>query len=97
MAGLENLPEDVKHLICAEVAAAEGQSLRQLWQVSRTWRAVAESFVYRDLEWGVILAEGDSSAKGDARRLVEDDVGKKYLQHARYDVQMPLHFSQTEI
>ena len=83
MAGLENLPEDVKRLICAEVAASESQSLRQLWQVSRTWHAVTEPFVYRGLEWAVNLFAEGSLAKRDARRLAEDDVGNKYLEHVR--------------
>ncbi|KAF2656479.1 hypothetical protein K491DRAFT_379976 [Lophiostoma macrostomum CBS 122681] len=83
MSSLESLPEDVKRLICDELAATESQSLRILWQVSRTWHAVAEPFVYRGLDWAVNLGDGPSP-KFDARRLVEDDVAKKYLEHARY-------------
>ncbi|KAF2468411.1 uncharacterized protein BDR25DRAFT_305060 [Lindgomyces ingoldianus] len=80
MANLESLPEDVKRLICVELDKC--QSVRPLWQVSKTWRAVAESFVYRGLAWAVTLK--DSSISDDAKRLFADDIVSKYLEHARY-------------
>lgn len=81
MATLQGLPEDVKRLICAELE--KRQSVRSLWQVSRAWRAVAESFVYRGLALAVRLREGLGD---DAKRLLEDDIASKYLEHARYSV-----------
>jgi len=81
MANMENLPEDVKRLIAGELDKCH--SVRSLWQVSRTWRAVAESFVYRGLVWTV--DPKSSSIIDDAKRLSsDDDPVNKFLEHARY-------------
>lgn len=77
MANLESLPEDVKRLIADELDKCH--SVRPLWQVSKAWSAVAESFVYRGLAWAV--NRKDSSIRGDAERLLSD--ASKFLEHAR--------------
>jgi hypothetical protein len=80
MATLQNLPEDVKRLVCAELEKV--QSVRPIWQTSKTWRAAAEAFVYRGLTLAVSSKE---FLVEDAQRLIEDEVARKYLEHARYD------------
>ena len=88
MATVQTLPEDIKHLICAELysehysvdSRRRGSSLRSLSQISRAWNAQAEPFLYRDLRW-FVASEEDSSR--DARLLVEDKIASKYLKYAR--------------
>lgn len=79
MATLESIPEDIKHLICAELD--DRASIRTLWCLSRSWRQVAEPYVYRAFVWTVLPTEGPGDT---ARHLKDDPQGGKYLRHARY-------------
>lgn len=80
MTNLESLPDDVKRLIAGELY--ECHSIRLLWQVSKAWHAVAESFVYRGLAWDVTSEH--LSVLDDAERLLSRDNHLcKFLEHAR--------------
>ena len=80
MTNSDSLPDDVKRLICAELIGT--QNLRSLWQVSSAWRAAAEPFVYRGLNWSIKF--GDASTDEDAGRLTGGGIEGKYLDFARY-------------
>ncbi|KAJ4296353.1 hypothetical protein N0V90_006398 [Kalmusia sp. IMI 367209] len=81
MATLQNLPEDAKRLICEALYHESIELVRSLWQVSKAWRAVAEPFVYRGLALVVVSKE---AIKEDAKKLMENEFARKYLEHARY-------------
>lgn len=83
MATLQTLPEDAKRMICIELYRENSDFVRPLWAVSKSWRAVAEAFVYRNL---VVRAVVDRNGvrRVHVDRITESDFIRKYMEHTRY-------------
>ncbi|RHZ54428.1 hypothetical protein CDV55_102524 [Aspergillus turcosus] len=77
---MDDLPFEIKHIICASAMETSRKTLQALSLVNHTWYQAAVPFLYERLQLCLTTTE---QLKEDVEQLLEHPLRKRYLQYLR--------------
>ncbi|KAF7125669.1 hypothetical protein CNMCM5793_001908 [Aspergillus hiratsukae] len=77
---MDDLPFEIKRMICASAMETSRKSLQELSLVNRTWYQAAVPLLYDRLQLDLTTTE---KLQADVEQLLNHPLGKKYLQYLR--------------